>query len=212
MQTVIILKTVVFLSSLSVDWFGVCAEIEGNVTCGSWTHIMGILLDIRFQFIVPKRWQKNRPVCIHLAGTGDHVRLKNIPMWCVALQCNNLHPFPHAPAGSSSSCSFCCAHNLLCVCAVFLAQTNPDGPTHDQRGGDGFVASGESLLYPFVSFLFRIWLLHLRAKVDRWNTVLALRTCHLVRCCTCFWWCLLFSFLDWPFYMAIVNLKTSCKF
>ncbi|XP_042349068.1 protein ABHD18 [Plectropomus leopardus] len=25
-----------------------------------------------FQFIVPKRWQKNRPVCIHLAGTGDH--------------------------------------------------------------------------------------------------------------------------------------------
>ncbi|XP_078117180.1 protein ABHD18 isoform X5 [Sander vitreus] len=26
----------------------------------------------RFQFIVPKRWQKDRPVCIHLAGTGDH--------------------------------------------------------------------------------------------------------------------------------------------
>nr|XP_057919781.1 protein ABHD18 [Doryrhamphus excisus] len=26
----------------------------------------------RFQFIVPKRWQCNRPVCIHLAGTGDH--------------------------------------------------------------------------------------------------------------------------------------------
>uniref|UniRef100_A0A8C6M7V0 Abhydrolase domain containing 18 n=1 Tax=Nothobranchius furzeri TaxID=105023 RepID=A0A8C6M7V0_NOTFU len=26
----------------------------------------------RFQFIVPKRWQKNRPVCIQLAGTGDH--------------------------------------------------------------------------------------------------------------------------------------------
>lgn len=26
----------------------------------------------RFQFIVPKRWQRNRPVCIHLAGTGDH--------------------------------------------------------------------------------------------------------------------------------------------
>ncbi|XP_033489020.1 protein ABHD18 [Epinephelus lanceolatus] len=26
----------------------------------------------RFQFIVPKRWQKNRPVCVHLAGTGDH--------------------------------------------------------------------------------------------------------------------------------------------
>uniref|UniRef100_A0A096MGV1 Abhydrolase domain containing 18 n=1 Tax=Poecilia formosa TaxID=48698 RepID=A0A096MGV1_POEFO len=26
----------------------------------------------RFQFIVPKRWQRNRPVCIQLAGTGDH--------------------------------------------------------------------------------------------------------------------------------------------
>uniref|UniRef100_W5K6S9 Abhydrolase domain containing 18 n=1 Tax=Astyanax mexicanus TaxID=7994 RepID=W5K6S9_ASTMX len=26
----------------------------------------------RFQFIVPKRWRKHRPVCIHLAGTGDH--------------------------------------------------------------------------------------------------------------------------------------------
>uniref|UniRef100_A0A3P8TJK5 Abhydrolase domain containing 18 n=1 Tax=Amphiprion percula TaxID=161767 RepID=A0A3P8TJK5_AMPPE len=26
----------------------------------------------RFQFIVPKKWQRNRPVCIHLAGTGDH--------------------------------------------------------------------------------------------------------------------------------------------
>ncbi|CAL8327582.1 unnamed protein product, partial [Gadus morhua 'NCC'] len=25
-----------------------------------------------FQFIVPKRWQRNKPVCIHLAGTGDH--------------------------------------------------------------------------------------------------------------------------------------------
>lgn len=26
----------------------------------------------RFQLIVPKKWQKNRPVCIQLAGTGDH--------------------------------------------------------------------------------------------------------------------------------------------
>lgn len=27
----------------------------------------------RFQFIVPKKWKKHHPVCIHLAGTGDHV-------------------------------------------------------------------------------------------------------------------------------------------
>ncbi|KAL0973942.1 hypothetical protein UPYG_G00213250 [Umbra pygmaea] len=26
----------------------------------------------RFQFIVPKKWKKHKPVCIHLAGTGDH--------------------------------------------------------------------------------------------------------------------------------------------
>lgn len=26
----------------------------------------------RFQFIVPKKWKQHRPVCIHLAGTGDH--------------------------------------------------------------------------------------------------------------------------------------------
>uniref|UniRef100_A0A6Q2WUI5 Uncharacterized protein n=1 Tax=Esox lucius TaxID=8010 RepID=A0A6Q2WUI5_ESOLU len=26
----------------------------------------------RFQFIVPKKWNKHKPVCIHLAGTGDH--------------------------------------------------------------------------------------------------------------------------------------------
>ncbi|CAB1325130.1 unnamed protein product [Coregonus sp. 'balchen'] len=26
----------------------------------------------RFQFIVPKKWRKHKPVCIHLAGTGDH--------------------------------------------------------------------------------------------------------------------------------------------
>lgn len=29
----------------------------------------------RFQFVVPKKWRRNRPVCIHLAGTGDHVRM-----------------------------------------------------------------------------------------------------------------------------------------
>lgn len=32
------------------------------------------MCSFRFQFIVPKRWRRDRPVCIHLAGTGDHVR------------------------------------------------------------------------------------------------------------------------------------------
>ncbi|KAJ8015164.1 hypothetical protein DPEC_G00023300 [Dallia pectoralis] len=40
-------------------------------------HILpGILpkesVKARFQFIVPRKWKKHKPVCIHLAGTGDH--------------------------------------------------------------------------------------------------------------------------------------------
>ncbi|XP_062840799.1 protein ABHD18 isoform X2 [Trichomycterus rosablanca] len=39
-------------------------------------YVPGILptesVKARFQFIVPKKWRKHRPVCIHLAGTGDH--------------------------------------------------------------------------------------------------------------------------------------------
>uniref|UniRef100_A0A3Q3VMJ2 Uncharacterized protein n=1 Tax=Mola mola TaxID=94237 RepID=A0A3Q3VMJ2_MOLML len=27
---------------------------------------------VKARYNIPKRWQKNRPVCIHLAGTGDH--------------------------------------------------------------------------------------------------------------------------------------------
>ncbi len=32
----------------------------------------------RFQLITPRNWSHNRlkPVCLHLAGTGDHVRLQ----------------------------------------------------------------------------------------------------------------------------------------
>lgn len=35
------------------------------------------------------------------------------------------------------------------VFVVFLAPPDPDGPTHDQRGRNGFTTSGKSLLYPF---------------------------------------------------------------
>lgn len=43
---------------------------------------------------------------------------------------------------------------LMCVspvCSVLLAEEDSDGPAHDQRGGDCFTSSGESILYPFVS-------------------------------------------------------------
>lgn len=31
-----------------------------------------------FQMIIPRKWKSDsyKPVCIHLAGTGDHVRLR----------------------------------------------------------------------------------------------------------------------------------------
>lgn len=35
------------------------------------------------------------------------------------------------------------------IFVVFLAPPDPDGPTHDQRGRNGFTTSGKSLLYPF---------------------------------------------------------------
>ncbi|ETE69091.1 putative protein C4orf29 [Ophiophagus hannah] len=36
----------------------------------------------RFQFIVPKRWNsKYKPVCIHLAGTGDHMASLAVSNW-----------------------------------------------------------------------------------------------------------------------------------
>lgn len=73
----------------------------------------------RFQFIVPKEWNsKYRPVCIHLAGTGDHVRLYyNIE-------------------------SLICQHTLLSRCVYSLSMssflslalletTNTDGPSYD---------------------------------------------------------------------------------
>ncbi|XP_007951177.2 protein ABHD18 [Orycteropus afer afer] len=48
----------VFLPSLATD-------VVDLIPVQSWTP--------RFQFIVPKEWNsKYRPVCIHLAGTGDH--------------------------------------------------------------------------------------------------------------------------------------------
>ncbi|XP_029368368.1 protein ABHD18 isoform X1 [Echeneis naucrates] len=52
-------------------------QIHDGVFISPLEHLVpGILpkeaVKARFQFIVPKRWQNNRPVCIHLAGTGDH--------------------------------------------------------------------------------------------------------------------------------------------
>jgi hypothetical protein len=46
-----------------------------------------------FQMVVPVKWkhEKHRPVCIHLAGTGDHVSFHYFPN-----SANLLHS-PHSP-------------------------------------------------------------------------------------------------------------------
>uniref|UniRef100_A0A8C3PSV0 Abhydrolase domain containing 18 n=5 Tax=Neoaves TaxID=3078114 RepID=A0A8C3PSV0_9CHAR len=54
-----------------------CKILEGHFISPMAHYVPGILpvesLVARFQFIIPRRWNsKHRPVCIHLAGTGDH--------------------------------------------------------------------------------------------------------------------------------------------
>ncbi|XP_062470135.1 protein ABHD18 isoform X1 [Pezoporus occidentalis] len=54
-----------------------CKILEGHFISPLAHYVPGILpvesLIARFQFIIPRRWNsKHRPVCIHLAGTGDH--------------------------------------------------------------------------------------------------------------------------------------------
>ncbi|XP_017685427.1 PREDICTED: protein ABHD18 isoform X3 [Lepidothrix coronata] len=54
-----------------------CKILEGHFISPLAHCVPGILpvesLVARFQFIIPRRWNsKHRPVCIHLAGTGDH--------------------------------------------------------------------------------------------------------------------------------------------
>ncbi|KAG9338580.1 hypothetical protein JZ751_025638, partial [Albula glossodonta] len=54
-----------------------CKILNGHFISPLEHTVPGILppesVKARFQFLVPKRWKKYKPVCIHLAGTGDHV-------------------------------------------------------------------------------------------------------------------------------------------
>ncbi|KAM5255163.1 protein ABHD18 isoform 2-T2 [Ctenodactylus gundi] len=54
-----------------------CKILDGHFVSPMAHYVPGIMpvesVTARFQFIVPKEWNsKYRPVCIHLAGTGDH--------------------------------------------------------------------------------------------------------------------------------------------
>ncbi|KAM8938931.1 protein ABHD18 isoform 1-T1 [Pelodytes ibericus] len=54
-----------------------CKILDGHFTSPLFHYVPDVMpaetVTARFQFIVPKEWKsKYRPVCIHLAGTGDH--------------------------------------------------------------------------------------------------------------------------------------------
>ncbi|XP_074130929.1 protein ABHD18 isoform X3 [Sminthopsis crassicaudata] len=63
-----------------------CKILEGHFV-SPMAHYVPDLMPIesviaRFQFIVPKEWNsKYRPVCIHLAGTGDHMASLAVTNW-----------------------------------------------------------------------------------------------------------------------------------
>ncbi|XP_017592409.1 protein ABHD18 isoform X2 [Corvus cornix cornix] len=63
-----------------------CKILEGHFISPLAHCVPGILpvesLVARFQFIIPRRWNsKHRPVCIHLAGTGDHMASLAVTNW-----------------------------------------------------------------------------------------------------------------------------------
>lgn len=57
-----------------------CRIIEGKFRSPFTLHLPGLVgeevHDSFFQMILPVHWKNDdyKPVCIHLAGTGDHVR------------------------------------------------------------------------------------------------------------------------------------------
>jgi Alpha/beta hydrolase domain containing 18 len=55
-----------------------CTIIEGKFMTPLELHLPGLVpdaaQDAHFQMILPKKWRDDsKPVCLHLAGTGDHV-------------------------------------------------------------------------------------------------------------------------------------------
>lgn len=62
---------------------GDCRILEGKFTTPFAEVMPGIVPkeseEAHFQVMLPNKWKdpKFRPMCIHLAGTGDHVRINN---------------------------------------------------------------------------------------------------------------------------------------
>ncbi|KAM7331138.1 hypothetical protein ACRRTK_010327 [Alexandromys fortis] len=63
-----------------------CKILDGHFVSPMAHYVPGIMpiesVIARFQFIVPKEWNSRyRPVCIHLAGTGDHMASLAVSNW-----------------------------------------------------------------------------------------------------------------------------------
>lgn len=63
--------------------FSDCRIIEGKFLSPLELYLPGLVpeasKDAHFQMILPNEWKEDdyKPVCLHLAGTGDHVREDN---------------------------------------------------------------------------------------------------------------------------------------
>lgn len=57
--------------------------IEGTFTTPLELHMPGVVPEAAqqayFQLLLPNKWnnEQHKPICIHLAGTGDHVSIKD---------------------------------------------------------------------------------------------------------------------------------------
>ncbi|XP_075866740.1 protein ABHD18 isoform X5 [Microcebus murinus] len=85
-----------------------CKILDGHFVSPMAHYVPGIMpiesVIARFQFIVPKEWNsKYRPVCIHLAGTGDH-KTQGSSMASLAVS-NWPKPMPLIPCLSWSTAS-----------------------------------------------------------------------------------------------------------
>lgn len=58
-----------------------CQIIEGRFISPMELYLPGLVpkesIEAQFQVILPLKWrdEKFKPICVHLAGTGDHVRI-----------------------------------------------------------------------------------------------------------------------------------------
>lgn len=92
--------------------------IEGNFTTPLELHIPGVVPEAAqkayFQLLIPNKWknEEHKPICIHLAGTGDHVSKLGFYRLRIAVKAK---PFKQ----NESICAFC-----ICIFQFFWRRRN----------------------------------------------------------------------------------------